>query len=590
MIDPVSEIKGKLDIVDVVGGYVQLKKMGRNYKGLCPFHSEKSPSFVVSTEKQICHCFGCNKGGDIFTFVQEIEGATFTEALKTLADRAGVKLDDKKMSGVRVTKDERDEFFKAHLLAADFYKSQLWDTEEGGKVLQYLYRRGLKDEMIKAWKLGFAPDAYDALYPMLLKEGVGKDCLLKSGLASTKKIGGGDIFDKFRLRLMFPIMNSRGQVCGFGGRALKSDQQPKYLNSPENVIYDKSSILYGFFKAKDAIKKQDKVILVEGYFDVLIPHQFGFDNVVATCGTALTEKQVKLVKRLTENVYSCFDGDEAGFEASKRAYDVLAGEGVVLKTINLNGGSKDPADRIMNGGVEGFASDVEGAKDFLLHYVDRLLKTCDYKTASGLTKLIGMALPLYAKMSPVLQEYYLKDLSLKIGVGVEALKNEISILKLNSRHPARRNKGEAKDEDRIKFDSEEVLLSLLMSSPDLLEEIGDDLSEEDFTHERKSIYKKLLDNYNSGRLSNDYTEFFTEFGDDIAKRFLILAVYIADKYQGFGELDLKLEVKYLAEKVRVRGRRSVLDGLKKEIGEAELKGDKVKLLDLLDRYQNLLLK
>ena len=207
MADNVEEIKSRLGIYEVVSQYVQLKKAGHNYKGLCPFHNEKSPSFVVSPEKQICHCFGCNKGGDIFSFVQELEGVSFTEAMQILADRAGVKIERKSGAKAKINKTEKEEFFAAHELAADFFEKELWNTNDGKKVLEYLHRRGLKDETIKGFRIGFAPDRYDALYPMLLKRGVKKDTLIKSGLVSTKKVGADEVYDKYRAWLILPIFD-----------------------------------------------------------------------------------------------------------------------------------------------------------------------------------------------------------------------------------------------------------------------------------------------------------------------------------------------------------------------------------------------
>jgi DNA primase len=304
--------------VQVISQYVQLKKAGRNYKGLSPFNSEKTPSFVVSPEKQIFHCFSSGKGGDIFTFIQEFEGVSFPEALQILADQSGIKISNIDKFYKKEAKSEKDEYYKAHDLACEFFEKQLWDSKEGEKVLEYLHKRGVTDETIKSFRVGFSPDEYDALYPILNKKGIAKKVILNSGLAASKGIGGDQIYDKFRSRLMFPIIDYMGRICGFGGRALKKDQDPKYLNSPENPIYNKSKVLYGLYEAKQSIKEKDQVVFVEGYFDVIMPHQDGVKNVVATSGTALSSDQIRLIKRLTSNVVTCFDSDSAGFEATKR--------------------------------------------------------------------------------------------------------------------------------------------------------------------------------------------------------------------------------------------------------------------------------
>jgi len=311
MADIVEDIKSRLDIVSYISSYVQLKKTGRNFKGVCPFHSEKTPSFIVSPEKQIWHCFGCSKGGDLFAFVKEADGVSFVEAIQILADKAGLKVEKLSKFEKKEDKSEKDDYFHAHELACEFFEKKLYDTKDGEKVLKYLKNRGLKDETIKDFRLGFAPDEYELLYTYLLKKGIKKEIMVKSGFASSKGIGDDKIFDKYRARLMIPIFDYMGRICGFGGRALKEDQMPKYLNSPDNIVYNKSRLLYGLSNAKKYIKENDGVVLVEGYFDMILPYQAGVKNIVATSGTALTQDQVRLIKRLTQNVTTCFDTDSA---------------------------------------------------------------------------------------------------------------------------------------------------------------------------------------------------------------------------------------------------------------------------------------
>ena len=308
MRDVVSEIKARLNIEDVVSSYVQLKKAGRSFKGLCPFHNEKTPSFIVSTEKQIAYCFGCHKGGDMFKFIEEVEGVDFSEAVKILADRAGLKVEtsdfkpkNKEVSSLRET------LLDIHEKACLFYQEKLVETKSGALALAYLKNRGIFNDIISEFRIGFAPDEGTELLAFLLKKGFKHDDLVKSGLFSSRDISGKDLSDKFRFRLIFPIFDYLGRVIGFGGRSLKDDQVPKYLNSPETAIYSKGKVLYGLSHSKKFIKESDRVIMVEGYFDLISLYKEGVKNVCASSGTALTSDQARLIKRFTKNVISCFD-------------------------------------------------------------------------------------------------------------------------------------------------------------------------------------------------------------------------------------------------------------------------------------------
>ena len=506
---------------------MQLKKAGHNYKGLCPFHNEKSPSFVVSPEKQICHCFGCNKGGDIFSFVQELEGVSFTEAMQILADRAGVKIERKSGAKAKINKTEKEEFFAAHELAADFFEKELWNTNDGKKVLEYLHRRGLKDETIKGFRIGFAPDRYDALYPMLLKRGVKKDTLIKSGLVSTKKVGADEVYDKYRARLIFPIFDYLGKICGFGGRALKSEQMPKYLNSPENVIYNKSKVLYGLSHAKKSIKEQDAVVLVEGYFDVVLPVQEGVENVVATCGTALTSDQGRMLARLTKNVVSCFDNDGAGFEATKRAYSVALDHEMTMKTVSLDG-EKDPAEYVLDKGGAEFGSAVSVARDFMDFYIARLTKEFDISEFSGRRKVIGEVLPLYKRMGAAGKDYYLRQLARKLEISERALQDELDHMKLPASHPAR--KAEVQIAPR-KFSLSQLVLGLLIIHPKMAEKLLPLVSEKLLDEGVKSIYRALCDQYNSSRLPEGEWSFDGLVSADERQELDVLALYVEDRYR-----------------------------------------------------------
>jgi len=343
MANDVEEIKSKVDVVELVSEYVQLKASGANFRGLCPFHNEKTPSFFVSPERQIWHCFGCSKGGDIFGFIQEIEGVDFPEALRILAEKAGVQIKSYDSHNI----SQRTKLLDISSLSAKFYHKILLDSPLAESTRKYLQKRGIKKETIAEFQLGFSPDKWDTLLKFLLKRGHKEQEIESAGLIIRKQQGSG-YYDRFRNRLMFPIHNTHGQVVGFTARILptkdkKGDEEKiaKYINTPETEIYNKSQILYGLDKAKLEAKLQNYFILVEGNMDVLSCHQANNKNTVCTSGTALTMEQVKLLKRYTPNVFLAFDIDPAGQTATKRGIDMLLNQGLNVKVIDLKG-NKDP--------------------------------------------------------------------------------------------------------------------------------------------------------------------------------------------------------------------------------------------------------
>ena len=364
MSDPVQEIKDRLSIEDLVGQYVQLKKVGRNLKGLCPFHAEKTPSFIVSPEKQIAYCFGCNKGGDVFTFIQEVEGVDFNDALKLLAERAGVQFESHSVKP-QVTGRQKEQMFHMYELTTSFYEKNLFETSDGEKVLKYLSSRGLTDQTIRQFRIGYAPDSFEQTYKYLIGKGFNKQTIVSGGLGITKETTVEKIYDRFRGRLMFPVLDNLGRVVAFGGRALSKDQEPKYLNSPESVIYHKSNILYGFYGAKQKIKEKSEVVIVEGYFDVIASLQAGLINTVAPCGTALASKQLRLLKPFADTVVLAFDMDTAGQEAAKRSYEIAQEFEFNIKVAIMPEG-KDPAEYAKQHGTE------------LLNVISKALPYSDY--------------------------------------------------------------------------------------------------------------------------------------------------------------------------------------------------------------------
>jgi DNA primase len=369
----IDQIKLAADVVEVIGDYVSLKKKGGNYWACCPFHGEKSPSFSVSAPKGIYKCFGCGKAGDAVRFVMDIEGLTYPEALRHLAKKYGIEIVESEQSDEQqIQQNERESLYLMLDYAKDYYRKFLFETDEGQNIgLSYFKERGFNEATIKSFDLGHSPSSWDALTTDALTAGYSIDILEKSGLTIVKKDSEEadakvKTYDRFRARVMFPIHNASGKVIAFGGRILKADKnQPKYVNSPETDIYHKSDVLYGIFQAKAAIRSTDTCYLCEGYTDVVSLHQAGIHNVVASSGTSLTQGQIKLISRFTQNIIILYDGDPAGIKASLRGMDLILEEGLNVKLATFPEG-EDPDSYVRKIGSEAFVDYIQKqAKDFI---------------------------------------------------------------------------------------------------------------------------------------------------------------------------------------------------------------------------------
>lgn len=411
-------VKSKIDIVDFIGNYITLKKTGRNFKALCPFHSEKTPSFIVSAERQTWHCFGsCAEGGDVIKFYEKWENIDFLEALKTLAEKTGITLQQ-----FTPTKDAalKEKLYGAHHLAGEFYHFILTKHRLGQRALEYLKGRKIKDETINNFLLGYAPNSWDNLAKFLSKKGYQPEILEKGGLLIK---GNSDrYYDRFRGRLMFALRNTRGQINGFSGRVMPpaSDAEAKYINSPETPIYIKGDILYGFDQTKEAIKKANEAIIVEGEFDFLLSFQSGVTNVVAIKGSAFTDNQTMLLKRYTENVILALDADFAGNEAAKRGIENAENANLNVKVVNLPEG-KDPADCIGEG-VYLWKNALKSAVPIYDFIINASLKKYDKNEVMGKRKISEEVIPFLAKIqNPIINSHYLKILSKELNVTEESI-------------------------------------------------------------------------------------------------------------------------------------------------------------------------
>ncbi len=430
----VQEIKDRLDIVEVLSGYLKLQKAGKNFKANCPFHNEKTPSFMISQERQNWHCFGCGEGGDIFDFVMKMEGLEFVEALKLLAQRAGVVLHHQE----KQAPSHRAELLEICELATRFFAKQLQASSNGQKALEYLRSRGLKEKTILEWRLGFAPESWDSLISFLVKKNHSQKNIVGAGLA-IEKDGGRGMYDRFRSRIMFPLFDGHGSVVGFAGRIFgaKDDKQGKYINTPQTEIYDKSKMLYGLHNAKTAIRKNDRCLLVEGNMDVIASQQEGFIETVATSGTALTTQQLKIIRRYTNNLILAFDSDSAGFNATKKAVSLAFPEDFAVSIVPL-GESKDPADMVKDN-PEAWSKKVGQALPFMDFLLERSKKEYDTATAQGKRNLTAEALPFIKKMSNAIERaHWLAKLAGILGVNEKFLHEALSkvVKEKDGSHPA----------------------------------------------------------------------------------------------------------------------------------------------------------
>jgi DNA primase len=507
--DTIEKIRNSIDIVDVVSEYVQLKKQGRNYFGLCPFHGEKTPSFSVAAEKQIFYCFGCQTGGNAFSFLMEIEGYTFLEAVKHLGDKANISL-----PGLEVSKEsgeqsrDRSLIINAHELLTTFYHYCLTKTNTGERGLDYLRERGFADETIKTFQLGYAPDSWDLTTNFLSKRNFPVDMMQSSGILSKREFDG-KFFDRFRDRVMFPISDHHGKTVAFGGRVLDKGE-PKYLNSPESNIFNKGKLLYGFHLARSVIRSKKQAILFEGYVDVIKAYQAGIKNVVASLGTSLTEQQAQLFRRNAETAVICYDSDRAGVDAAFRAADILEKAGCYVKIATMPQGL-DPDDYIQANGGERFRTDVIGASltvpAFKMQYYR---KGKNLQDEGDRLRYIEEVLQVISHLSKAVErDHYLRQLSEEFSLSLDALKQQQYQIykqlqkKRNNSSRNRNNKAEYRNFLQKGLPpgyetAERHLLAHMMNSVEITEKVQEEIGGSFTVEEYNAIAAYLYAFYSEG--------------------------------------------------------------------------------------------
>lgn len=510
--DLIEEVRMKNDIVDVISGYVKLQKKGSSYFGLCPFHNEKSPSFSVSRQKQMYYCFGCGAGGNVFTFLMEYENYTFIEAVQFLAERSGVELPKSEYS-----KEARERAgLKAVLLeinkaAAQYFYVQL-KSEQGKAGYTYLRERRLSDETIRAFGLGYSNKYSDDLYRYLRSKGYQEDMIRQAGLVSVDEKHG--VYDKFWNRVMFPIMDVNSRVIGFGGRVM-GDAKPKYLNSPETPIFDKSRNLYGLNRARSSRKPY--FLLCEGYMDVIAMHQAGFTNAVASLGTALTAGHASLIRRYVQEVYLTYDSDEAGTKAALRGIPILREAGISAKVIRMDP-YKDPDEFIKNLGAEEFEQRIEGAKNGFMFSLEILEREHHMDSPEGKTAFFQEAARRLISFQDELERNnYIEAVAKAYRISEESLKKLVSktAVREGMAKPVERPKAAAgkplKKEDGS-LTAQKVLLTWMIDDPRLFGIISSHISPGDFTQPQyRTVAELLYEQYRAGSLNpakiiNHFTE------------------------------------------------------------------------------------
>lgn len=554
---PIDEIKNRLDIVEVIGSYIKLQKTGANFRALCPFHSEKKPSFFISPARQIWHCFGgCSEGGDIFKFVMKIEGVEFGDALRILAQKAGVELKPRTPE-IAKWQTERQRLHEICELATKFFEKQLEESKSGKEAKKYLFKRGISEESVKKWRLGYSPDKWQGLSDFLVSKKYKIEEIEKAGLAIKKEISL--FYDRFRGRIIFPVFDLNSQVVGFGGRVFKEKDKTeiaKYLNTPGTLLYDKSRTLYGLDRAKVEIRKKDACVLVEGYTDVIMAHQTGTQNVVATSGTALTSYQLKIIKRYSENLILGFDMDLAGDSATKRGIDLAQSLGFNIKIARLPEG-KDAAEIISKNPKEWHKS-LDSPKSILEFYFQSAFSNRNPETPEGKKEISKILLPDLKRIpNQIEKSFWIQKLAKELKVKEENIEEELKKVKLEEEIYG------LEPEEQINLPSksrkdllEEKLLIMILKFPQIFKSI-EEKDQEIITNLKKDAVPK-----------KDYFNYLS----------------LKAEIEEFEENEALLEIQFCLKELQSMEIKKRLDEISQEIKKAEMEKNISKIEKLIQEF------
>jgi len=594
-------IKDRLDIVQLIHEYVPLKKAGTYWKAPCPFHHEKTPSFMVNPEKQIWKCFGCGKGGDAFSFIEEMEGVEFPEALKLLADRAGVKLENFR---TEINSSQKNRILEINEKAAYFFHRFLLDMPTAKIARDYLSNRALKPETINTWQVGYIPDQWDLLTQYLLKKGHSIDDLVASGL-TIKRDGATPgssrgFYDRFRGRIMFPILDVHGNTVGFTGRVLVETENSggKYVNTPQTLVYDKSRVIYGLDKAKTEIKSKDLTVIVEGQMDVITCYQAGMKNVVAASGTALTFEQVKLLKRYSANIAMAFDADKAGVAAAKRGIDIALSEGLNVRVIQIPEGAGKDADECLKKNSDVWFKAVVEAADIMPWFFQSVFAGHNLSNPKEKQIIANELLPLIGLIPYAIErDHWLKELSERLGTDTAVLREDLARLQKNlkpggSHQLVKTEVQSVEAPPKVDLGRLGILLErflmLGLKFPSLIHSVLKDLSDAVFIDsEYKSLYEML---------KKQYTTISSFSAEILAELFSVSSIKdLAEMLQMRAELEYAdftiemagREIQIVVNDIKDEWKRKRRKELQQAISQAEKIGDRTALEKLLNEFQNI---
>lgn len=572
MEDAKEEVRARLNIEDVIGEYVQLKRAGRSFKGLSPFTGEKTPSFYVSPDKHIWHDFSSNKGGDVFSFVMEVEGMDFRQSLEHLARKAGVDLTLYQTRG-RDTARIKQRLLEVTRLATSYYQHSLLKNP---RALEYVFKkRGLTKEIVTDFRIGYAPEQGSALVRFLSSKGYTKKEMDGAGL--TNRFGS----DLFRGRMMVPLLDESGQSIGFTGRIINNDPQaPKYLNTPATLLYDKSRHIFGFFQAKEAIRTHDYTVVVEGNLDVVSSHQAGVRQVVATAGTAMTERQLRTLRRLSQQVRLAFDGDKAGIAATERAIPIASTLGISLSVVTLPESAKDP-DELIKQDPALWAKAIDTAEPAVDWVFRQYGQRENLTTADGKRRFSTAALAIVGKLNdPVEQDHYERLVAKMVGSSVSAVKAKLAASEAPAIKPLKKVAASPAAKPQLSYDHIDTLLGLALMRPPL-RELFQGISPVVFGDERRqAVVRYFMDHIEA--VTDDLPEELRK-NDEYAKVILLRA---EKKYEGWRDEDMRRETAELLRQIRTEHQKQQLE---KQIKVAEEQGDEAEV-ERLRREHYVLMK
>lgn len=569
-----DEIQDRLNIVEIIGGYIPLKRTGRNFKALCPFHREKTASFIVNPDKQIYHCFGCGEGGNVFGFVMKFERLDFPETVKMLAQKAGINIPT---AVATTSSSDTNYLYKLNELASNYYRELLLKSAEAAKARAYLSKRSLNPDTIEKFKLGYAGNSWDGLLNYAQSKGIKEVWLEKSGLILPGKEKG--YYDRFRDRLMFPISNVKGQIIAFGARVL-DDSLPKYINSPETPIYIKGRNLYGLNFATAPIREKEFCLIVEGYLDLITPYQAGFENIVASLGTSLTLDQARLIKRYTKNVIMVYDPDMAGEAATLRGLDLFVEEDMQVKIITLPKGL-DPDDFIRQRGEKEFEVLIKQALDLFDYKLGILTSKYNVQDLPQKAKIAAEMLPTIAKIpNAVLKSGYIKRLSQRILVNEDDLLTELKKVKKDYSYLPASEEIKPKVEITIP-PAEKILASLMLESNETINIVKSNLEVNDFNHLYvRRVVQELFalnergENFTAGKLMNRLEE-----AGSIIPELVEIAECLGDRQKNLSDC---------IQRLKKDKRRSQLELIHQQIKLAQAKGDEFQVKELVSQCCSLI--